>query len=103
MKFEATPRFDNDFRHLRPEHKRRFIDLMLQFSSSCDAYLDNPGSHPWPGAMRVKRMVNAGAVWEMTWSFRSPDGRATFEFVDIDGEVYLRWRRIGDHTIYAQP
>ena len=40
---------------------------------------------------------------EMTWSYASPDGRATFEFVTIDGEVRCRWRRIGYHDVFARP
>jgi hypothetical protein len=39
----------------------------------------------------------------MTWSFAGPDGRATFEFITIDGEPAIRWRRIGGHEIFAEP
>ncbi|PWJ45552.1 hypothetical protein SAMN06264364_1553 [Quadrisphaera granulorum] len=39
----------------------------------------------------------------MTWSFASPDGRATFSFQQIDGELQVLWRRIGTHTIYKSP
>jgi len=39
----------------------------------------------------------------MTWSFSGPDGRATFEFVTIDGQPGIRWRRIGCHDIYRSP
>jgi hypothetical protein len=42
-------------------------------------------------------------IWEMTWSFSGPDGRATFEFITVDGELAIRWRRIGDHQIYENP
>jgi len=40
---------------------------------------------------------------EMTWSFAGPDGRATFELVEVDGEPAIRWRRIGDHRIFEEP
>jgi hypothetical protein len=40
---------------------------------------------------------------EMTWSFASPDGRATFELVTVDGELRCRWRRIGDHDVFKRP
>jgi hypothetical protein len=43
------------------------------------------------------------SIWEMTWSFSGPDGRATFEFVSIDGELAIRWRRIGGHRIFREP
>lgn len=48
-------------------------------------------------------MTSAKGIWEMTWSFPGPDGRATFEFVTYDDGVRVRWRRIGNHTIYRQP
>ena len=31
-----------------------------------------------------------------------PDGRATWEWVDIDGESGVLWRRIGDHAIFRR-
>lgn len=40
---------------------------------------------------------------EMTWSFASPDGRATFEFLTVDGELCVRWRRVGDHDAFKNP
>jgi len=39
----------------------------------------------------------------MTWSFSGPDGRATFEWVTIDGVLAVRWRRIGGHGVFKQP
>ena len=36
----------------------------------------------------------------MTWSFAGPDGRATFEWILIDGELAIRWRRIGGHEVF---
>jgi hypothetical protein len=36
----------------------------------------------------------------MTWSFSGPDGRATFEFVQSDGTLGIRWRRVGGHSIF---
>jgi len=48
-------------------------------------------------------MSDAPGIWEMTWSFSGPDGRATFALINIDGEVVLRWRRIGGHAIFRRP
>lgn len=48
-------------------------------------------------------MAGQTGIWEMTWSFAGPDGRATFELVEIDGEPAIRWRRIGTHAIYDEP
>lgn len=33
----------------------------------------------------------------------APDGRATFQYVEIAGEQAIRWRRIGGHEIVATP
>ena len=55
--------------------------------------------------MRVGRVTGHRKVWEMTWSFTSPDGRATFH-LDQDeagGELTLVWRRIGRHDIFKRP
>ncbi|MFO7531790.1 MAG: hypothetical protein R6W93_04960 [Candidatus Limnocylindrales bacterium] len=48
-------------------------------------------------------MQGTTGVWEMTWSFAGPDGRATFEWIEIDGERAIRWRRIGGHEIFGRP
>ena len=57
----------------------------------------------WPASFRVSPMGSARGVWEMTWLFSGPDGRATVEFVTIDGQPGVRWRRIGSHSIYGSP
>jgi hypothetical protein len=57
----------------------------------------------WPAKLRIKSVEGASGIWEMTWSFSGPDGRATFQWVTIDGEVGIRWRRIGNHRILKEP
>ena len=57
----------------------------------------------WPKNLRIKDVEGAPGIWEITWSFSGPDGRATFEYTLIDGELALRWRRIGGHTIFKKP
>jgi len=39
----------------------------------------------------------------MTWSKSRPDGRATWEWIEIDGERAVRWRRVGGHDVFADP
>jgi hypothetical protein len=39
----------------------------------------------------------------VTWSFSGPDGRATFEFIGVEGELAIRWRRIGGHDVLRSP
>jgi hypothetical protein len=48
-------------------------------------------------------MVGTKAILEMTWSFAGPDGRATFQFINVQGEVRILWRRIGGHEIFRNP
>lgn len=38
----------------------------------------------------------------MTWSKDDPDGRATWEWVRIGGEAAIRWRRVGDHSVFKR-
>lgn len=57
----------------------------------------------WPARLRIKDVENASGVWEMTWSFAGPDGRATFEYFEVGGESGIRWRRIGNHSIFKDP
>lgn len=103
MKFETTPAFDADFRRLKPEHAAQFKKIVREkFVSACDAYAADPAT-PWPASLRVKSVRSAPGVLEMTWSFASPDGRATFELVTVEGELRVRWRRVGDHDVFSNP
>ncbi len=103
MKFETTPAFDGDYRRLTPEHQATFRRVLREkFIPACDQFAADPSSR-WPRSLRVKAVREAPGVLEMTWSFASPDGRATFEFVTVGGEIRCRWRRIGDHDVFRQP
>lgn len=103
MKFETTPAFDADYRRLKPEHQRAFrVAVKGRFIPACDALARN-ASAAWPKALRVKAIRGAPGVLEMTWSFASPDGRATFELVTVEGELRCRWRRVGDHSVFRDP
>ena len=79
MKFETTPAFDTDYRRLKAEHAAEFKKVVRdKFVPACDAFAADPAT-PWPASLRVKAVRSAAGVREMTWSFASPDGRATFE------------------------
>jgi len=56
---------------------------------------------PWTSSMRVKKMEGAGGVREMTWSRNDPDGRATWQWTEIDGDAAILWRRVGTHEIFG--
>ena len=86
------------------EGPRTFIRV---FSEAADLRMDDP-SLSWPAKLRVRGIHGARGVYEMTWSFSGPDGRATWEWVSLTDEagerqVAVRWRRIGDHAIFARP
>ncbi len=48
-------------------------------------------------------MQGTPGIWEMIGFFAGPDGRASFEFVTVEGEPTIKWRRIGDHQIFQEP
>lgn len=103
MKFETTPAFDADYRRLAREHAEALKRIVRDKSGpACDAYAQHP-NRAWPASLRVKAVQGAPGVLEMTWSFASPDGRATFELATVGGELRCRWRRVGGHDVFKQP
>jgi hypothetical protein len=103
LKFAATSRFDADLRRLAAADRAAFVDAARSFSRACDAYIDSKGGARWPAGLRVKPLRSVPGVWEMTWSFSGPDGRATWEWVTTPDGPLVRWRRIGDHSIFEAP
>ena len=90
-----------DYNRLPKSHQELFRDAVQSINAAARTGSGWPPN--WPAALRMRQMSNQGGVWEMTWSFAGPDGRATFEFVEIDGEMGIEWRRIGNHEIYRDP
>ncbi len=107
MKYARTASFDRDFKKLKPEHKTTFKKVVTDSSApACEAWAaanDTRAAYVWPKALRVDELVGAPGIMEMTWSFASPDGRATFALQRRDGELHCIWRRIGDHDVYHRP
>lgn len=107
MRFETTEAFDADYKRLKPEHQRAFRAVAKdKFAAACDSWAEailGGQIYVWPKSLRVDALTGAAGIWEMTWSFASPDGRATFQLVRVDGEWYCRWRRVGDHGVYRSP
>lgn len=107
MRFETTHSFEADYRKLSDDEKRQFRDAVRKFNEACDAAVERRGRPRWPKALRVKDVEGAPGIWEMTWSFSGPDGRATWEWVteEVEGEAVpvVRWRRIGGHSIFKDP
>ena len=103
-----TGPFKSDFKRLSENEREMFRTAVKAFNESCDRFAKTKGSSPWPGNLRVKSVVNAPGIYEFTWSFAGPDGRATWEWTTIansDGVAQpgVRWRRIGGHRIFREP
>lgn len=102
MKYQRSEHFRGDYRRLSEEERELFRQAVHVLNQ---AYARR-GNRPlprWPASLRLKAVQDAPGIWELTWSFAHPDGRATFEYVTIDGELAIRWRRVGDHRIFREP
>lgn len=92
--YVVTDSFLADYRRLSEPEQVRFRSVLPAFVEACDRYAADTAAK-WPATLGVKDVEGAPGIWEMTWSFSGPDGRATFEWVQIEGTLGLRWRRIG--------
>lgn len=101
MKYQAAESFLADYARLNEREKALFKAAVRKLNQ---AYARRTGRPPhWPGDLRIRRLLGHPGLWELTWSFAGPDGRATFELIEVDGEPAIRWRRIGDHRIFREP
>lgn len=107
MKYLFTARARADLGGLSTEERAMFAAAARSFSHACDRDIDPQARATWPAGLRVKKVRGAPGVWEMTWSFAGPDGRATWEWstVDVvgDDEPAILWRRIGNHRVFDNP
>jgi hypothetical protein len=94
VKYQRTEGFKRDYQRLDASEQDEFKSTILEsFAPAAEAFVRERS--PWPNGLRVKGVKGAPGVWEMTWSFTDPDGRATFEWVQMHGEAGVRWRRVG--------
>jgi hypothetical protein len=93
--FEA--RFARDLGRLTRQQRAAVDAARAQF---VEALRQRPPS--FPPKLRVKRVQGHPGIWELTWAH---DGRATFAYGGevLAGEAHVIWRRIGDHSILADP
>ena len=96
MRYEWTERFAGDWRRLSEQHRELFRAAVPEFSKACDAYVETGDVAVFPAHLRVKPITSAAGVFEMTWSFSGPDGRASFQWATItlpDGtrQAAVRW------------
>ncbi len=102
MKYVVLDSSKADYKRLSQGEQALFKKTLPGFVAACDRHEADP-SVAWPASLRVKAVESAPGMLEMTWSFSGPDGRATFEWVQIDGQLAVRWRRIGGHAIFGNP
>ena len=105
MKFEATASFLSDHSKLSDSEKAKFRVAVVTLNETYTTHLES-GSEDrpkWPKSLRIRDVEGAPGIWELTWSFSGPDGRATFEYFDEGRERAIRWRRIGGHEIFKTP
>jgi hypothetical protein len=95
VRFEHAERFDADVGRLSRRERELFRAVVRErFAPAAERAVAEPEA-TWPRSLRVRRVEAAPGIWEMTWSFAGPDGRATFEWVELEGEPAIRWRRVG--------
>lgn len=102
MKYERTDSFKRDCRNLTDGEKEAFRDAVSRFNAALVVRTEDP-TQRWPTPLRIKGVKGATGVWELTWSFTDPDGRATWEWAKVDDEPAIRWRRVGTHRIFDDP
>lgn len=108
MRFERTEPFKADYQRLSQDEREKFRTAVRGFNAACDRFIETKDPSSWPANLRVKAVANAPGVYEMTWSFSGPDGRATWEWTtvtDARGHRWpaVRWRRLGNHRIFRRP
>ena len=95
--FEAPSRARRERRRLSREQRQAFDAAVREF---VDALRTSPPR--FPATLRVKGVQGHPGVYELSFG---AGGRATFAYGDelVPGEPHVIWRRIGDHSIFADP
>ncbi|MEY4322326.1 MAG: hypothetical protein RL410_107 [Actinomycetota bacterium] len=96
---EFSEKFNRDFKKLKREHRSLFLESRIAVLDAVEAY-ENGKSFQLPSKYRLKQLRNANGILALTWSFKSPDGRATFTLTQEETETYLTWYRVGTHEIF---
>jgi hypothetical protein len=107
VRYVRTESFKADYRRLSATEKELFRRAVREFNDGCERFITTRDPASWPSSLRVKPVRGAPGIWEMTWSFSGPDGRATWEWTSVVDEEgshpAIRWRRVGDHRILKDP
>jgi hypothetical protein len=102
VKFEVTQSFLGDQARLSDSEFALVRKRLPDFVAACDRYAADPSTR-WPAGLRVKDVENAPGILEITFNFSGPYLRTTFEWTKVNGELAVRWRRIGGHAIFRNP
>jgi hypothetical protein len=108
MRYERSNSFRADHGRLSESERRLFREAVRVFNDAADRAASGV-SNPWPARLRVSGVHGAEGVFEMTWSFSGPDGRATWEWATLTdsdtGQHHraVRWRRLRGHAIFKTP
>lgn len=94
--YQRLPRFDQDWRPLDADQKRRFRVAVARFVEDLEA------GRPFRPGLRVKKIQGTADIMEMTFA---PDGRATWQYGPevAPGHTHVIWRRIGTHDVFRTP
>lgn len=113
MKYERSESFKGDYNRLADHEKQMFRDAARSFSEACDRVAQTKNARDFPKRLRVGEIKGAPGIFEMTWSFVGPDGRATWEWIEVEvvdpatnetvRQRAVRWRRVGNHAIFKKP
>jgi hypothetical protein len=108
VRFELAEPFKDDYRRLSAEEREMFRVAAQAFNVASDRWVEAKGPASWPGDLRVKTVANAPGIFEMTWSYTGPDGRATWEWATVMGKdgcscPAVRWRRLGYQGVFREP
>lgn len=102
MKHMEAEAFWADWERLTPRERGIFIAAVRAMNEAF-ARRGSAAIPRWPRQLRIRQLAGHSGVFEMTWSFAGPDGRATFEIVEMQGQPAIKWRRTGGHDIFDNP
>jgi hypothetical protein len=83
VRFERTDSFKGDYQRLTEKEREMFRTAVRSFNVACDHVIETRDSSSWLADLRVKAVVNAPGIFEMTWSGSGPDGRATWQWITV--------------------
>lgn len=103
MKFQTLPIFTREYNKLSLEERTKFRETLAVFIAACKELEQGSSTFVWPASLRFEKLIGYDDIFAITWSFKRPDGRATFQLRREAGEVWIIWRRVGRHAIYDAP